>query len=83
MPVPPLADAELLKKVPMLADELGQVIEITEYIVSDRLLEAVPQVLPVAVTVTEEVPAVVGVPLIAPVAAAIERPAGRPVADQE
>ena len=68
--------------MPTVAAEVGQVIEITEYIMSDRLLEAVPQVLPVAVTVTEEVPAVVGVPLITPVAAAIERPAGSPVADQ-
>jgi hypothetical protein len=37
----------------------------------------------VAVTVTEVVPAVVGVPVTAPVAELIERPAGRPVADHE
>ena len=36
----------------------------------------------VAVTVTEEVPAVVGVPVMAPVDGSIESPAGRPVADQ-
>ena len=34
----------------------------------------------VAVTVTEEVPAVVGVPVMAPVELLIDRPAGRPVA---
>ena len=32
--------------------------------------------------VTEFVPAVVGVPVTAPVAGLIDRPAGRPVADQ-
>jgi hypothetical protein len=36
----------------------------------------------VAVAVTEYVPAVVGVPLMTPVAAFRARPAGRPVADQ-
>ena len=36
----------------------------------------------VAVTVTEEVPAVVGVPVTVPVEALIDSPAGRPVADQ-
>ena len=35
-----------------------------------------------AVTVTDEVPAAVGVPLMAPVAVLIDSPAGRPVADQ-
>src|SRR5512142_587153 len=36
----------------------------------------------VAVTVTGYVPAVVGLPLITPVAASSDRPGGRPVADQ-
>jgi hypothetical protein len=36
----------------------------------------------VAVTVTDDAPAVVGVPLIVPVVALIDRPAGRPVAAQ-
>ena len=35
----------------------------------------------VAVTVTEDVPAVVGVPLIRPVEELIDRPAGRPLAE--
>ena len=37
--------------------------------------------LSVAVTVTDELPAVVGVPEIVPVEALIDRPAGKPVAD--
>src|SRR5580698_7086328 len=47
-----------------------------------QLNEAVPfaPVVSVAVTVTLEVPAVVGVPLITPVEALIDSPAGRPVA---
>ena len=36
----------------------------------------------VTVTVVEEVPAVVGVPVIAPVEALIDRPVGRPLVDQ-
>ncbi len=39
-------------------------------------------VLSVAVRVTEHVPAVVGVPVMVPLAALTDRPAGRPVADQ-
>ena len=38
-------------------------------------------VVSVAVTVTEDVPAVVGVPLIRPVEELIDRPAGRPLAE--
>ena len=47
--------------------------------------DAVPVLLAAsfAVTVTFEVPAVVAVPEIVPVEALIDRPAGRPVADQE
>src|SRR5258705_6632538 len=45
---------------------------------------ALPDCAPlVAVTVTEEVPAVVGGPLMTPVEALMDSPAGRPVADQE
>jgi len=36
----------------------------------------------VSVTVTEDVPGVVGVPLIVPVEELMDRPAGRPTADQ-
>ena len=41
-----------------------------------------PDVPAVAVTVTEKVPTVVGVPVIAPVAALIARPPGSPLAVQ-
>ncbi len=45
---------------------------------------ALPDCVPlVAVTVTVEVPAVVGVPLMTPVEALMDSPAGCPVADQE
>jgi hypothetical protein len=43
---------------------------------------ALPGVSLVAVTVTDEVPAVVGVPLMTPLAASMDNPAGSPVADQ-
>ncbi len=47
-----------------------------------QLNDAVPfaPVVSVAVTVTDDVPAVVGVPEISPVEALIDNPAGRPVA---
>ena len=47
-----------------------------------QLNEAVPlaPVVSLAVTVTDDVPAVVGVPEISPVEALIDNPAGRPVA---
>ena len=47
-----------------------------------QLNEAVPlaPVVSLAVTVTDDVPAVVGVPEISPVEALIDSPAGRPVA---
>jgi hypothetical protein len=52
----------------------------TAFTVSLKVVLAVAPVLSVAVTVTELVPAVVGVPVTAP-EALIARPAGRPVAE--
>ena len=51
-------------------------------IVHENVAEPVAPVVSRAVTVELNVPAVVGVPLIRPVEALIDRPAGRPVADQ-
>ncbi len=51
-----------------------------ELIVQVKLAEPLAPVVSVAVTVTLEVPAVVGVPEMRPVEELIDRPAGRPVA---
>ena len=50
--------------------------------VQAKLAEPAKEASSVAVTVTDEVPLVVGVPLMAPVELSMESPAGRPVADQ-
>ena len=47
-----------------------------------RLVDPANEAPSVAVTVTEEVPGVVGVPVTAPVEVLIASPAGRPAADQ-
>ena len=51
-------------------------------VVHVKLAEEAKPAPSVAVMVTEALPGVVGVPVTAPVAALIDRPAGRPVADQ-
>ncbi len=51
-------------------------------IVHVNVVEPDALVVSLAVTVELNVPAVVGVPLISPLEALIDRPAGRPVADQ-
>ena len=47
-----------------------------------KLAEPAKSALSVAVTVTLDVPAVVGMPVMVPLAGLTESPAGRPVADQ-
>ena len=59
----------------------GPVTVTTLVMVQEKLAESLAPLPSVAVTVTDEVPAVVGVPLMAPVALSMESPAGRPVAD--
>jgi hypothetical protein len=51
-------------------------------IVNDSVVVAVPPTESVTVNTTEDVPAVVGVPEMAPVDESMLRPAGNPVADQ-
>ena len=48
--------------------------------VQEKVADPAAPVVSVAVTVTDDVPAVVGVPLIRPVEELIDSPAGRPLA---
>ena len=59
----------------------GSVTDTELVIVQANEAESVAPEPSVAVTVTDEVPAVVGVPLTVPVELSIDSPAGRPVAD--
>ena len=59
----------------------GSVTDTKLVIVQPNEAESVAPESSVAVTVTDEVPAVVGVPEMVPVELSIDRPAGRPVAD--
>ena len=78
--------AKMVRAVMALPDWLdwapGLVTAMELVMVQVKLAEALKPALSVAVMVTLEVPAVVGVPVMAPVAGSIDRPAGRPVADQ-
>jgi len=69
--------------VPETSDWLpGPVTAMVLDTVQENVAEPFAPLASVAVTVTEEVPGAVGVPLIVPVDELIDSPAGRPVADQ-
>jgi hypothetical protein len=81
-----LSVAELVTAVmavPVTADLLPGLVTVT-VLVTFQVNDVVPDWLEgsVAVRVTENVPGVVGVPVIDPEAVLMDRPAGRPVADQ-
>src|SRR5690242_4752403 len=68
--------------LPSFCPGLGQVPPPPPPMVHENVAEPLELVVSRAVTVELNVPAVVGVPLIRPVEALIDRPGGSPVADQ-